>query len=232
MPKLLQINSVVNTGSTGRIAEQLGQLAMAQGWESYIAYGREARESKSTLIKIGGALSVNLHALASKFIDCHGLCSKWATHTFLKQLYELKPDVVHLHNIHGYYINYPMLLKYLKEKKPEVKIVAVEPATSPVLSQGTAGPHKIQGIGAGFVPAVLDRSIIDEVITVSNEDAFEYGRLPGREEGFLVGISSGAALKAAVTLAERSENAGKNIVVLFPDTGDRYLSTPLYALEK
>ena len=122
--------------------------------------------------------------------------------------------------------------KYLKEKKPEVKIVAVEPATSPVLSQGTAGPHKIQGIGAGFVPAVLDRSIIDEVITVSNEDAFEYGRLPGREEGFLVGISSGAALKAAVTLAERSENAGKNIVVLFPDTGDRYLSTPLYALEK
>lgn len=116
MPKLLQINSVVNTGSTGRIAEQLGQLAMAQGWESYIAYGREARESKSTLIKIGGALSVNLHALASKFIDCHGLCSKWATHTFLKQLYELKPDVVHLHNIHGYYINYPMLLKYLKEK--------------------------------------------------------------------------------------------------------------------
>lgn len=122
--------------------------------------------------------------------------------------------------------------KYLKEKKPEVKIVAVEPATSPVLSQGTAGPHKIQGIGAGFVPAVLDRSIIDEVITVSNEDAFEYGRLPGREEGFLVGISSGAALKAAVTLAERSENSGKNIVVLFPDTGDRYLSTPLYALEK
>lgn len=122
--------------------------------------------------------------------------------------------------------------KYLKEKKPEVKIVAVEPATSPVLSQGTAGPHKIQGIGAGFVPAVLDRSIIDEVITVSNEDAFEYGRLPGRVEGFLVGISSGAALKAAVTLAERSENAGKNIVVLFPDTGDRYLSTPLYALEK
>ena len=122
--------------------------------------------------------------------------------------------------------------KYLKEKKPEVKIVAVEPATSPVLSQGTSGSHKIQGIGAGFVPAVLDRSIIDEVITVSNEDAFEYGRLPGREEGFLVGISSGAALKAAVTLAERSENAGKNIVVLFPDTGDRYLSTPLYALEK
>ena len=122
--------------------------------------------------------------------------------------------------------------KYLKEKKPEVKIVAVEPATSPVLSQGIAGPHKIQGIGAGFVPAVLDRSIIDDVITVSNEDAFEYGRLPGREEGFLVGISSGAALKAAVTLAERSENAGKNIVVLFPDTGDRYLSTPLYALEK
>ena len=122
--------------------------------------------------------------------------------------------------------------KYLKEKKPEVKIVAVEPATSPVLSQGTSGPHKIQGIGAGFVPAVLDRSIIDEVITVSNEDAFEYGRLPGREEGFLVGISSGAALKAAVTLAERSENAGKNIVVLFPDTGDRYLSTPLYSLEK
>ncbi len=121
--------------------------------------------------------------------------------------------------------------KYLKEKKPEVKVVAVEPETSPVLSKGTAGPHKIQGIGAGFVPAVLDRNVIDEIIPVSNEDAFEFGRLPGRLEGFLVGISSGAALKAAVSLAERSENEGKNIVVLFPDTGDRYLSTPLYALE-
>lgn len=115
MPKLLQINSVVNTGSTGRIAEQLGQLAMAQGWESYIAYGREARESKSKLIRIGGSIGVNLHALASKFLDCHGLCSKHATRSFLKQLDELKPDVVHLHNIHGYYINYPMLLRYLKE---------------------------------------------------------------------------------------------------------------------
>ncbi|MGN0906374.1 MAG: cysteine synthase A [Bullifex sp.] len=121
--------------------------------------------------------------------------------------------------------------KYLKEKKPDVKIVAVEPETSPVLSKGMAGSHKIQGIGAGFVPAVLDRNVIDEIIAVSNEDAFEYGRLPGREEGFLVGISSGAALKAAISLAERSENEGKNIVVLFPDTGDRYLSTPLYALE-
>lgn len=115
MPKLLQINSVVNTGSTGRIAEQLGQLAMAQGWESYIAYGREARESKSKLIRIGGSIGVNLHALASKFLDCHGLCSKHATRSFLKQLDEIKPDVVHLHNIHGYYINYPMLLRYLKE---------------------------------------------------------------------------------------------------------------------
>lgn len=114
MPKLLQINSVVNTGSTGRIAEQLGQLAMSQGWESYIAYGREARESNSNLIRIGGSVSVNLHALASKFLDCHGLCSKSATRTFLKQLDEIKPDVVHLHNIHGYYINYPMLLNYLK----------------------------------------------------------------------------------------------------------------------
>lgn len=115
MPKLLQINSVVNTGSTGRIAEQLGQLAMAQGWESYIAYGREARESKSKLIRIGGSIGVNLHALASKFLDCHGLCSKHATRSFLKQLDEIKPDVVHLHNIHGYYINHPMLLRYLKE---------------------------------------------------------------------------------------------------------------------
>ena len=115
MSTLLQINSVVNTGSTGRIAEQLGQLAMAQGWESYIAYGREARESKSKLIRIGGSIGVNLHALASKFLDCHGLCSKHATRSFLKQLDEIKPDVVHLHNIHGYYINYPMLLRYLKE---------------------------------------------------------------------------------------------------------------------
>lgn len=115
MPKLLQINSVVNTGSTGRIAEQLGQLAMSQEWDSYIAFGREARESKSKLIRIGGSIGVNLHALASKFLDCHGLCSKHATRSFLKQLDEIKPDVVHLHNIHGYYINYPMLLRYLKE---------------------------------------------------------------------------------------------------------------------
>lgn len=115
MPKLLQINSVVNTGSTGRIAEQLGQLAMSQGWESYIAYGREARESKSQLVRIGSYFGVNLHALASKLFDCHGLCSKWASRAFLKQLDEIKPDVVHLHNIHGYYINYPMLLNYLKE---------------------------------------------------------------------------------------------------------------------
>lgn len=115
MPKLFQINSVVNTGSTGRIAEQLSLLAMSNGWESYIAYGREARESKSKLIRIGGSIGVNLHALASKFLDCHGLCSKHATRSFLKQLDEIKPDVVHLHNIHGYYINYPMLLRYLKE---------------------------------------------------------------------------------------------------------------------
>lgn len=116
MPKLLQVNSVVNTGSTGRIAEQLGQLAMSQGWESYIAYGREARESKSKHIRIGGSIDVNLHAIASKFLDCHGLSSKGATRAFLKHLDEIKPDVVHLHNIHGYYINYPMLLCYLKEK--------------------------------------------------------------------------------------------------------------------
>lgn len=115
MPKLFHINSVVNTGSTGRIAEQLGQLAMSQGWESYIAYGREARESKSQLIRIGSSVGVNIHALASKCLDCHGLCSKTATRSFLKQLDEIKPDVVHLHNIHGYYINYPMLLRYLKE---------------------------------------------------------------------------------------------------------------------
>lgn len=116
MPKLLQINSVVNMGSTGRIAEQLGQLAIAQGWESYIAYGREARESQSTLIKIGSKLSVYLHAIASKYLDCHGLMSCFATRKFLKQLDSIKPDVVHLHNIHGYYVNYPMLFRYLKEK--------------------------------------------------------------------------------------------------------------------
>ena len=121
--------------------------------------------------------------------------------------------------------------KYLKEKNPNIKAVAVEPESSPVLSKGVAGVHKIQGIGAGFVPDVLDRSVIDEIITVSNDDAFEYGRLPGKLEGFLVGISSGAALKAAIEVASREENAGKTIVVLFPDTGDRYLSTPLYQVE-
>ncbi|MBO4251189.1 MAG: cysteine synthase A [Clostridia bacterium] len=118
--------------------------------------------------------------------------------------------------------------KYLKSKKPSIKIVAVEPATSAVLSTGVAGAHKIQGIGAGFVPDVLDTKVYDEIIAVSNEDAFTYGKLVGKKEGVLVGISSGAALSAAITLAKREENAGKNIVVLLPDTGDRYLSTPLF----
>lgn len=119
--------------------------------------------------------------------------------------------------------------KFLKEKKSGVKIAAVEPASSPVLSIGVAGPHKIQGIGAGFVPDVLDKNVYDEVVRVANEDAFAYGKLVGRKEGVLVGISSGAALWAAVEIAKRPENDGKQIVVLFPDTGDRYLSTPLFA---
>jgi cysteine synthase A len=119
--------------------------------------------------------------------------------------------------------------QYLKGKNPGVKVVAVEPATSPVLSKGTAGAHKIQGIGAGFVPDVLDTKVYDEIITVENDDAFATGRLIGHKEGVLVGISSGAAVWAAIQLAKRPENAGKNIVVLLPDTGDRYLSTPLFA---
>lgn len=119
--------------------------------------------------------------------------------------------------------------EYLKSKKPGVKVVAVEPASSPVLSKGESGPHKIQGIGAGFVPEVLDTAIYDEIITVTNEDAFATGKLIGRKEGVLVGISSGAAVWAAIQLAKRPENAGKTIVVLLPDTGDRYLSTPMFA---
>jgi len=118
--------------------------------------------------------------------------------------------------------------KYLKEKNKDVKIIAVEPATSPVLTTGTAGPHKIQGIGAGFVPDTLDTKIYDEVITIENEDAFEEGRRFAVSEGILVGISSGAALKAATILAKREEYKGKNIVVLLPDSGDRYLSTALF----
>ena len=119
--------------------------------------------------------------------------------------------------------------QYLKSQNPNVKVVAVEPASSPVLSKGTAGAHKIQGIGAGFVPAVLDTNVYDEIIAVTNEDAFATGRLIGHKEGVLVGISSGAAVWAAIELAKRPENKGKNIVVLLPDTGDRYLSTPLFA---
>ncbi len=119
--------------------------------------------------------------------------------------------------------------EYLKSLCPKVKVVAVEPATSPVLSEGHAGPHKIQGIGAGFVPDVLNTKVYDEVIPVSNEDAFATGRLIGHKEGVLVGISSGAAVWAAIELAKRPENKGKTIVVLLPDTGDRYLSTPLFA---
>jgi cysteine synthase A len=119
--------------------------------------------------------------------------------------------------------------EYLKEQNPAVKVVAVEPAGSPVLSKGTAGAHKIQGIGAGFVPEVLNTAVYDEIIAVENEDAFAAGKLVGRKEGVLVGISSGAAVWAAIQLAKRPENKGKTIVALLPDTGDRYLSTPLFA---
>lgn len=119
--------------------------------------------------------------------------------------------------------------KYLKEKNPNVKIVAMEPASSPFLTKGVGGAHKIQGIGAGFIPEVLDTEVYDEVVTVENDDAIEMGRLIGKTEGILVGISSGAAVKAAVEVAKRPENEGKTIVVLLPDTGDRYLSTEMFA---
>lgn len=122
--------------------------------------------------------------------------------------------------------------KYLKEQNSKIKVVAVEPATSPVLSKGVKGPHGIQGISAGFVPDILDTGIYDEIIPVKDEDAFTYGRMMGKKEGVLVGISSGAALAAAVELAKREENAGKQIVVLMPDTGDRYLSTKLFAADE
>ena len=118
--------------------------------------------------------------------------------------------------------------EYLKSKKEDVKVIAVEPATSPMLSRGQAGPHKIQGIGAGFVPEVLNTDIYDEIIPVENEDAFDYGKVIALEEGILVGISSGAALYAAIQVAKRKENKGKTIVALLPDTGDRYYSTPLF----
>ena len=119
--------------------------------------------------------------------------------------------------------------KYLKEQNPNVQIIGVEPADSPLLTQGRSGPHGIQGIGANFVPSILDRNVIDEVIPVTTEDAYAAGRRMGKEEGILVGISSGAALHAAMEIAKRPENAGKTVVVLFPDSGDRYLTTPMYA---
>ena len=119
--------------------------------------------------------------------------------------------------------------EYLKSRNPEIKVVAVEPAGSPVLSKGTPGAHKIQGIGAGFVPDVLNTGVYDEIIAVENDDAFAAGKRVGKAEGVLVGISSGAAVWAAIELAKRPENKGKTIVALLPDTGDRYLSTPLFA---
>ena len=119
--------------------------------------------------------------------------------------------------------------EYLKSKNPAIKVIAVEPASSPVLSKGAAGSHKIQGIGAGFVPEALNTGVYDEIIAIENEDAFAEGKAFAVSEGILVGISSGAALKAALILAKRPENAGKNIVVLLPDSGDRYLSTPLFS---
>ena len=119
--------------------------------------------------------------------------------------------------------------QFLKEKNPNIQIVAVEPADSPVLSKGTAGPHKIQGIGAGFIPDTLDTSIYDEIIAVTNEDAFATGRTLAQKEGVLVGVSSGAALWASAEVAKRAENKGKTIVVILPDTGERYLSTPMFA---
>ena len=118
--------------------------------------------------------------------------------------------------------------RYLKEQNPNIKVVAVEPATSPLLSEGKAGPHGLQGIGANFVPSILDTKVYDEIITVTNEEAYEKGRLVAAKEGFLVGITAGAALHAAVELALRPENKGKTIVALLPDTGDRYLSTPMF----
>ena len=118
--------------------------------------------------------------------------------------------------------------KYLKEQNPNIKVVAVEPETSPVLSKGTPGPHKIQGIGAGFVPETLNTKIYDEIMTIGNEEAFAMGKESARTEGLLIGISSGAALKAALKIAQREENAGKTIVVLLPDTGERYLSTAMF----
>ena len=118
--------------------------------------------------------------------------------------------------------------KYLKEKNPDIQVIAVEPAGSPLLTKGIAGPHGLQGIGANFIPSVLDTDIYDEIITVTEQQAYKAGRRMGQEEGILVGISSGAALSAALTVAKRPENAGKNIVVLLPDTGERYLSTPMY----
>ena len=120
--------------------------------------------------------------------------------------------------------------RYLKEQNPHIKIIGVEPASSPLLTKGEAGPHGLQGIGANFVPSILDREIYDEVITVTDEEAYEAGRTIARKEGLLVGISSGAALHAAMEAAKRPENAGKNIVVLLPDTGDRYLSTAMFSL--
>ena len=251
---LLKPDSIIVEPTSGNQGIGLALIGAVKGYETIIVMPDSVSEERRKLVKHYGAKVILVHDagnIGAAIAECAAIAQRMAKENprvFVPEQFSNPANpAAHRHGtaleimeqaarpIHGFCSGVGTggtltgVGEYLKSQNPNVKIVAVEPATSPVLSKGEAGPHKIQGIGAGFIPDVLNTKIYDEIITVENDDAFTEGRTFARSEGILVGISSGAALKAARVLAERPENKGKTIVVLLPDSGDRYLSTPLFS---